>query len=83
MFAGGKLSLQRTLAIARDTAKGLGELHGLGIVVLGLKPDNVLVTRSGTAVLTDFGISKVGVGCTSCTRGVTDTCAAFESLWYQ
>ncbi len=42
--ADGKLALPRALDIARDVAKGLEELHDLGVVLLDLKPDNVLLT---------------------------------------
>ena len=57
--SGGKLSLQQALTIAWDIARGLEELHGLGVAVLDLKPDNVLITTQGTALLTDFGISRI------------------------
>ena len=56
---GGKLSVARAVDIACDIAKGLMELHAKGVAMLDLKPDNVLLTNIGTAVLTDFGISRV------------------------
>ncbi|GAX78385.1 hypothetical protein CEUSTIGMA_g5827.t1 [Chlamydomonas eustigma] len=61
-YPGGKLPLVAALAIGRDILTGLKEIHHLGIVMLDLKPDNVLMTIHGTAVLTDFGISKVVSG---------------------
>jgi E3 ubiquitin-protein ligase KEG len=40
-------------------AHGLAELHAAGIVVLDLKPANVLLTDQGRAVLADFGLARV------------------------
>jgi len=56
---GGKLGLPAALRITHDIVKGLSELHSEGIAVLDVKPDNILMTSNGTAVITDFGISKV------------------------
>lgn len=46
-----------------DIAKGLVELHKLGVMVADLKPDNVLLDEElGDAVIADFGISSVVSG---------------------
>ena len=56
---GGKLPLSQALKVAADILDGLEELHSRGVVVLDLKPDNVLMTPNGHAVLSDFGISRI------------------------
>lgn len=38
-----------------EIAVGLNDLHGLGFVHRDMKPDNVLITRSGHIKLVDFG----------------------------
>ena len=46
-----------------DIAKGLVELHKLGVMCADLKPDNVLIDEDvGDAVISDFGISSVVTG---------------------
>ena len=45
--------------MSADILDGLEELHSHGVVVLDLKPDNVLMTASGHAVLSDLGISRI------------------------
>ncbi|KAJ7765080.1 hypothetical protein DFH07DRAFT_811344 [Mycena maculata] len=47
------------LTLILDVALGLEHLHGLKLVHGDLKAINVLVTRSGRAVLADFGLSSV------------------------
>ncbi|KAJ7885887.1 kinase-like domain-containing protein [Mycena olivaceomarginata] len=47
------------LTLVLDVALGLEYLHGLNLVHGDLKGLNVLVTRSGRAVLADFGLSSV------------------------
>lgn len=58
MPAGGPLDVGRALMLGLDIARGLEELHAVGIIVADLKPDNVLLEEGGRALLTDFGISK-------------------------
>lgn len=54
----GPLRVEEAAAIGRDVAEGLAEAHYQGIVHRDLKSENVLVTPSGHAKITDFGIAK-------------------------
>lgn len=54
----GPLSVEQAVSIALDVARGLEEAHRQGIIHRDLKTENVLVTPSGRAKITDFGIAK-------------------------
>lgn len=58
--AGGTLDAGTLLPILLQVARGLQAVHAAGVVHRDLKPGNVLVTATGTAKLTDFGISLAG-----------------------
>ncbi|GAX79527.1 hypothetical protein CEUSTIGMA_g6968.t1 [Chlamydomonas eustigma] len=57
--AGRQLGRIVAAEFARDIAKGLRELHELGIVMQDLRPDKILITKKGRAVISDFGISRI------------------------
>lgn len=60
----GQVSLSLTLLIARDVCEALEHAHNRGIVHRDVKPHNILVTESGRAKLTDFGIARTVGGTT-------------------
>jgi len=52
------LTVDEAVVVARDVAAGLAEAHRQGIVHRDLKSENILVTPSGHAKISDFGIAK-------------------------
>ncbi len=59
--SGGKLDLPRAVSIALQVAEGMSESHDKGILHRDLKPDNIILQRSGHSdfvKLIDFGIAR-------------------------
>jgi eukaryotic-like serine/threonine-protein kinase len=54
----GRLSIGDAVHIARDIARALEHAHSRNVVHRDIKPDNILITRSGVAKLSDLGLAK-------------------------
>ncbi|GLT46678.1 hypothetical protein SLA2020_204200 [Shorea laevis] len=59
---GGKLPLSDVLRYGVEIAKGLLDLHSLGLLVLNLKPSNLLLNEHDHLVHGDFGIPYLLLG---------------------
>ena len=66
-LANGPLPEAQLLGIIRDVAEALSFAHGQGVVHRDIKPDNILLTPDGRAVVTDFGIARAVSGYVSAT----------------
>ena len=58
-LAGGPLSLDEAIAIARQIVDALDAAHDQGIVHRDLKPANVKVRADGTVKVLDFGLARL------------------------
>eukprot|EP00899_Mesostigma_viride_P014380 jgi/Mesvir1/22943/Mv19453-RA.1 len=57
--ATGGLPLDMLLLLASDICQAMIDLHAQSVLLLDLKPPNVLIDQYGRAVVADFGISAV------------------------
>lgn len=55
----GKLSLEKSLDIAKQICEGLTYAHSRGVIHRDIKPDNIQVLPSGLIKITDFGIARI------------------------
>lgn len=55
----GKLPLSDVLRYGADLAQGVKDLHERGILILNLKPCNILLTESDRAILGDLGFPSL------------------------
>ncbi|MGH7171010.1 MAG: serine/threonine-protein kinase [Gemmataceae bacterium] len=54
----GRLALGDAVHIALDVARALEHAHSRNIVHRDIKPDNILITRSGVSKLLDLGLAR-------------------------
>ncbi len=64
----GALGIVKAVSIARQVCEGLAEAHRLGVVHRDLKPQNIMLDKSGNVRIMDFGIA-----CSMKKKGVTET----------
>jgi hypothetical protein len=59
LAAAEPLNWDEALSILRQTANALDHAHGAGVVHRDVKPANIMLQRSKTVKITDFGIAKI------------------------
>ena len=73
----GPLDLTDAIGIATQVGEGLAEAHKAGIVHRDIKPANLLVTKTGTVKILDFGLAKLAGA-----EGMTQTGTTLGTVAY-
>ncbi len=53
-----RLTVKKSISIAKQVCEGLSEAHRLGVVHRDLKPGNIMIDSEGNARILDFGIAR-------------------------
>jgi len=56
------LTVRRIVALGCQTLSGLHNIHSKGLIHFDVKPDNILLSERGDAMLSDFGLAKQMAG---------------------
>ena len=62
LVAAGRLPESECVRIGLDVAAALAIAHAGGVVHRDIKPDNILISREGDAVVADFGLARALTG---------------------
>jgi tetratricopeptide (TPR) repeat protein len=54
-----QLDLSDIIRIASEVGAGLGAAHDLGVVHRDVKPENIMITKSGLCKVLDFGVAQL------------------------
>lgn len=71
IIAEGPLSTQRSLELAAEICDAIGYAHSTGLIHRDIKPQNILLDRTGRVKVTDFGIAKSVNSATLTEAGIT------------
>ncbi len=75
----GPVSIEESVDIALQIARGLDKAHAKGIIHRDIKPANIVLTRDGRILILDFGVAKL-LGQTKLTKtGASIGTAAYMS----
>ena len=74
----GPLTVDEAVEFTREILEGLAAIHSAGIIHRDVKPQNVLLTETNQAKLTDFGIARLG----SVETGLTESGTALGTAAY-
>jgi eukaryotic-like serine/threonine-protein kinase len=74
-----KLPAHRAVAIAEPVARALHAAHQKGMVHRDVKPGNIMIDRSGTVKVVDFGIARAAADDTLTQTGIVLGTAAYLS----
>jgi serine/threonine protein kinase len=58
LMNGGRLTVREVVKLGCQLLCGLHNIHSKGLIHFDIKPDNVLLSNRGEALLSDFGLAK-------------------------